>query len=95
MHIPSLNPLKLPGAGLDTGDAFKATFKDIEIYGAHDFILKKLDLDLENNKAAITLHFPVLRIRSVYTVTGRILILELNGFGKADGNFSKYRFIYL
>lgn len=93
MHIPPLNPLKLPAAGLDTGEAFKATFENIEIFGAHNFNMKKLELDLENNKAAITLHFPILRIRSVYTVTGRILILELNGYGKADGNFSEYFYI--
>lgn len=90
MRIPPLEPFKVQYVALDSGDSFKAEFRDLKVYGVSDFMLKNVDFDLDNNKAQIDLLFPKLRILSVYSVKGRILILQLNGHGNADGNYSKY-----
>lgn len=43
----------------------------------------------------VKVKFPHVRIKSNYIVNGRILILNLDGRGPADGNYSKHSFIIL
>ena len=88
LRLPPLSPLVFPYAALNTGNAFKASFKDITIYGMENFELKHFNLDLENNQIELKLHFPVVRIKSIYNIKGDILILRLDGHGNADGNFT-------
>lgn len=89
MHIPSLDPLLVPHAELDTGETFKAIFDNILIYGLSNFTLKDLNLDLDGNVISIQLKFPKVRAMADYNIKGRILILQLNGAGKCEGNYSK------
>jgi len=86
--IPPMNPLVLPQAGLDNGNSFKATFRNIEVYYADEFNLQHLNVDLPNNHVELVLSFPRLRIKSQYDIDGRILILQIKGNGPADGNFT-------
>lgn len=90
MHIPSLDPMRIPHAELDTGASFKATFDDIRIYGLTKFILKNVDLDIKNNVVDVDLMFPLVKAEADYRMKGRILILQLNGVGKCEGNYSKF-----
>lgn len=85
-----MNPLVLPQAGIDTNN-FKATFRNIEIYYADEFELLDVNVDFNRNHVEIEVSFPKLRIKSIYNVNGRVLILQVDGNGPADGNFSKFR----
>ncbi|KAG5898694.1 hypothetical protein JTB14_030644 [Gonioctena quinquepunctata] len=86
--IPSFDPLLITKATLETGDSFSAEFENIQIYHADEFKLQKLDFNLEPFKLDMTILFPKLRILSTYTVKGKILVLQLNGSGPADGNYT-------
>lgn len=89
MHIPSLDPMHIPHAELDTGASFKAVFDDIRIYGLSDFVLKSVKIDIKDNVIDVDLLFPLITAIADYNMKGRILILQLNGVGKAAGNYSK------
>lgn len=89
LPLPPMNPLVLPEAGLNNGDNFRASFKNIQVFYADEFKIDHLKVDLDKTHIELTLTFPRLRIRSQYTIDGKILILQLQGQGPADGNFSK------
>ncbi|XP_060517808.1 uncharacterized protein LOC132696791 [Cylas formicarius] len=88
LFIPSLDPLLISRATLDSGNAFKATFTNIELFYADKFHLHNFDMDLEKYKVDIKIGFPTLRIKSIYNINGRLLVLNLNGKGPADGNYT-------
>lgn len=91
MGIPALEPLIIPEVSLDSGATFTANFKNLHVYHATEFVLNSVNLNLDVNTAKLDLHFPRLRLISDYNIKGHILILDLNGNGKSDGNISKYR----
>lgn len=89
MGIPPLEPLIVPEVSLDTGSTFAAKFKNLHVYYATEFVLKNAYMNLDEDSFKLALHFPRLRITSNYNINGRLLILDLNGSGKSDGNISK------
>ncbi|XP_044268729.1 putative beta-carotene-binding protein [Tribolium madens] len=88
LFIPPMDPLVIPQAGLNSGDNFKASFKNIQIYYADEFKIDHLKVDLNKVHIDLIVSFPRLRIKSTYNIDGRILILTLKGQGPADGNFT-------
>ncbi|KAJ3654883.1 hypothetical protein Zmor_014036 [Zophobas morio] len=86
--LPPMDPLVLPEAGLSSGDNFKASFKNIQIYYANEFRIDNLNVNLDKYHIDLELSFPRLRILSQYNIDGRILVLQLHGHGPADGNFT-------
>lgn len=89
LHIPPMNPLILPQADLDTGKSFKATFRNLNLFGMNKFDLKHLNFDVENARVDLKVVFPAVRIIADYTIQGKLLLFQLNGAGKSDGNYSK------
>lgn len=89
MGIPPLEPLVIPEAALDTGRSFAAKFKNLHVHYATEFVLNNYAVDLDKNEIKLSIYFPRLRLLSDYNIKGRLLILDLNGNGKADGNLSK------
>lgn len=90
--MPNFSPLTIQEAKLDTGDSFKATFKKIQLYGVENFVVDELKFDPVKLDIVIAITIPQLRVKSQYNIKGRLLVLELNGNGPADGNYSKYFF---
>nr|CAH7720599.1 unnamed protein product [Callosobruchus chinensis] len=75
MHIPSFNPLVISQATLNGGVNFEATFNNVR----------------EKFRFEIDIHFDRLRITSDYKINGRLLVLQLNGEGPADGNYTNVK----
>lgn len=88
MHVPPLDPLHIPHVELDMGATFKATFDKIRIYGLSNFVLKNLNFNINENKIDVHLLFPYVTAIADYSMKGRILIMQLNGLGKCEGNYS-------
>ncbi|XP_050309899.1 uncharacterized protein LOC126745898 [Anthonomus grandis grandis] len=88
LFIPPLDPLVIPEATLNSGAQFKATFKDIQMYNTDNFDLKSFDVDLDKHHINVKILFPLLRIKSIYNINGRLLVLNLDGKGPADGNYT-------
>ncbi|CAH1098587.1 unnamed protein product [Psylliodes chrysocephalus] len=85
--IPALNPLILSKANLET-DKIRAVFKDSKLYNLHMFELKKLTLDLGTLDVDIAINFPAIYTNAEYSLNGKILVLEINSKGRAEGNFT-------
>lgn len=90
LAIPSFNPLTIPQAQLDSGNSFKATFKRIQMWGVENFVMDEIKIDIDKLEITIGITIPEMRVKSEYNIKGRILILELDGKGPSDGNYSKY-----
>lgn len=89
LFIPSMNPLVIPEATLSGSDSFKAKFTDIQLINVDEFTLNHFKMSVDETKSMdVSIIFPRLRIKSVYNINGRILILNLDGTGPADGNYT-------
>ncbi|KAH1024373.1 hypothetical protein HUJ05_003864 [Dendroctonus ponderosae] len=91
LFVPSMNPLEIPEASLSGSQSFQASFKNIQLYGADQFKLESFETDFKTYHIKVKLSFPSLRIKSLYNIKGRILILNLDGHGPADGNYTNVR----
>lgn len=93
MAIPPMEPLVVPQASLDTGSTFKAEFKNTQVYHCTEFTFDDFLIDFDKNKIEFPIYFPKLRLISDYQISGRLLILDLNGSGKGDGNLTDIKAI--
>ncbi|XP_076270147.1 circadian clock-controlled protein daywake-like [Rhynchophorus ferrugineus] len=91
LFIPALDPLVIPPTCVNEEDQVKVTFKDIHIYHASDFALDQFDIDLVNHEVNLTIVFPLLRIKSTYSVNGKFLVVTFDESGPADGNYTNFR----
>lgn len=76
----------MSSATLDSGN-FLASFKNAQLYGLTKFRVRDVNFDIGNNKIGLGVDFDEIRSFSDYAVKGRILILDLNGAGKANATF--------
>lgn len=90
MHIPRLEPLVVSSATLDSGN-FLASFENVHLFGLTKFKIRNLSFDLDKNTNAISLDFDEINSFGDYRVKGRVLILDVNGFGKSNATFCKYK----
>lgn len=93
LRLPKMNPLLLPEVGIDAGAGFIAKFENIEIYNADDFVIKRFDIKLDENKIKFDLFFPYIRIKAQYSIFGKVMFFNLDGSGPSDGNITNCRVI--
>lgn len=86
--LPPMDPLVVPEISLDSDDSFKASFKNVKIYHLNELKIEDISVNWNDNVVKIKLQLPHLRMTSDYSLQGKILFLQLQGEGKADGNFS-------
>lgn len=90
LGIPPMTPLVIPEAALSSSATFSASFKNIQLYGLDKFLIDELSFDLSKPQLKLGITIPFLSIPSEYHLKGRLLVLELDGNGPANGNYSKY-----
>ncbi|XP_015109261.1 uncharacterized protein LOC107036053 [Diachasma alloeum] len=80
-ETPSVEPLEIP-AGIDIAEseAFRATARNVKIYGVSDFEIRKNDLNLEKKTLDIDLYFKKLHFEGDYNVSARIIV-PINAVG--------------
>ncbi|KOB67102.1 Uncharacterized protein OBRU01_20202, partial [Operophtera brumata] len=93
-NIPALEPFTVPRLKVNRTAPnlrIKATIKQAIAYGASNFKVEKLRINLNNKYVAeIKLFFPELYVTTDYDIRGsRILALDLSGKGKLRGNFTR------
>jgi hypothetical protein len=88
-NIPSLEPLRLKELVAAEGSGgLKITVKDVSAYGASDFVVQKLRVDLSTLRFALDILLPHLYIEGNYEIDGRVLLLPIKGNGPMTGNFT-------
>ncbi|KDR14111.1 circadian clock-controlled protein-like [Zootermopsis nevadensis] len=86
LDVPSIEPLTLPEILVAQGAGIKAVGKNIDIYGPGSFVIRKLNVDLENYQVDISVDLPYLTFDGAYEVSGRLLVLPLKGKGPVKAN---------
>ncbi|XP_012275264.1 circadian clock-controlled protein [Orussus abietinus] len=87
-NIPSLEPLLLNELVASEGSGLRITAKNVHAYGASDFIVRRLKIDLDHLRFAVDVDLPHLYIDGQYSIDGRVLLLPIRGSGPLYGNFS-------
>lgn len=91
LDIPALNPLVIPEIKISHSAGainLESAYKDIVIFGATRFRLRKVQVDLEQNKFRCKLWFPGLTMEANYDLKGKIMVMPIQGAGKCYGNFT-------
>lgn len=88
-NIPSLEPLLLKELVAAEGAGLRITAKDVEAFGASDFAITKLKVDLDQLLFNIDVALPHLHIQGKYEVDGKVLLLPIRGSGDMTGNFTE------
>lgn len=86
--IPSMEPLLLRELTATTGGNIKLKLDNVNVYGASDFNLKRVQASLEKLKFIIDLDLPSLQIEGGYNIDGQIILLRIRGDGPVKGNFT-------
>ncbi|XP_057338859.1 putative beta-carotene-binding protein [Microplitis mediator] len=84
LDVPSTNPLFME-EGLPLADSpdFKAGAKNVKIFNALDFEVKRLNVDLENKKIDIDIFFKKMKLQGDYHVKAKIVV-PVEGSGPID-----------
>ncbi|XP_066598660.1 protein takeout [Prorops nasuta] len=89
-NIPSLEPLLLKELVATEGTGgIRITARNVRAYGASDFSITRLKVDLEEQKFAVDIALPHLHMEGNYEIDGRVLLLPIRGSGPMSGNFSE------
>ncbi|KAJ8910756.1 hypothetical protein NQ315_017213 [Exocentrus adspersus] len=81
--IPSLNPLELSEVSLDS-NGFKIAMKHLQAYGFDKNDLRKVKFDFDKKMADIRIFFDKLELLGDYEVGGKIILIPIEGTGKAN-----------
>lgn len=80
LDIPSADPLFVDQVALADLPNFKASAKNITLYGLSEFIVKKLHFDLEKRQINVDLIFKKIGFDADYHVDAKILV-PISGTG--------------
>lgn len=92
MKLLPFDPLPLAEADIQTPQ-LNAKLIDNQFHAAHDFTLKDLHFDLDNNILSLNFTYTNLIQTGKYNMRGRLLAFQLNGNGNLTVNYSKFSFI--
>lgn len=99
LNIPPMDPLLLPLVKIEQGKessvAVKLVFRDCKIHGITNAIINKtigFDHDPKSSKYEIHARVPRLELIAKYNISGRVLILPIQGNGRSNLTFGKTKF---
>ncbi|XP_015604906.1 circadian clock-controlled protein [Cephus cinctus] len=87
-NIPALEPLLLKELVATEGTGIRITANDVHAYGASNFNVRRLKIDLNLLRFEVDVDLPHLFIDGQYQVDGRVLLLPIRGSGPMKGNFT-------
>ncbi|XP_059486363.1 uncharacterized protein LOC132202985 [Neocloeon triangulifer] len=90
IELPSVEPFLMDelSLSLSTGPkGYKITLKDLQIYGATNFTVRKMKLGSKNSRFETKLRIPKLHIDARYTSSGVLFILPALGGGTFNADF--------
>nr|KAF7409176.1 hypothetical protein H0235_014028 [Vespula pensylvanica] len=88
-NIPSLEPLLLKQLIASEKSGLRINAKNVEAYGASDFTITNLKVNLDELIFAMEIKLPHLHVKGTYEINGKILLLPIEGSGPMIGNFTQ------
>lgn len=93
IHLPMIDPYYIPQIEFKTGEGTSVSvniiYRDVLIFGASNFEILDVKVDLDKPQLEMEYGFPEIAIRANYTAQGRVLVLPINGHGIGQANVSK------
>lgn len=92
LNVPPLEPLYIGDLNiLDGGqNGFNVKTKNLNIFGAANFEIKKLNAKDQGRQIDFEMLLPKLHGEGTYDVSGQLLALPLRGNGRFSGNFTNF-----
>ncbi|XP_008551166.1 circadian clock-controlled protein daywake [Microplitis demolitor] len=86
--IPSLEPLLLNDLVAAEGHGIRITGKDVKAYGAGNYFVKEINVDMATLEFNVDILLPHLYVEGIYEIDGKVLLLPITGSGRMIGNFT-------
>ena len=74
INVPPLEPMFIDRVQLADLPNFKASARDVKLYGLSNFKINKLNLDLEKQQIDVELTFKEVTLEAEYDVNAKILV---------------------
>lgn len=93
LGLPSIDPLKIKEVTMDTGGTnsvnLDVTLSNLEFIGGSKFELRHVEVDIKKLIWYFELYMPLIKMESDYKASGKILLVDFKGDGRAHGEFGK------
>ncbi|XP_067014165.2 protein takeout [Anabrus simplex] len=86
LNVPSIEPLIIPELVVSPGGRFRAIGHNVTIFGAGDFKVTKLRVNLDKHEFHVGITIPEMYFVADYDVDAQILLLTLKGRGPLTAN---------
>lgn len=93
LFIPPLDPLNIPEITLEENSGavvFSSSYTNISVKGLSRFGISSVDVNSKIPEFKFKFYFPEIQIKANYSVTGKIMLMPLQGDGLVKANFSGY-----
>ncbi|RZF35183.1 hypothetical protein LSTR_LSTR012621 [Laodelphax striatellus] len=91
IEMPKVEPFRIDSLSLalTTGpNGYKITLRNLDIFGASNYTIKKLKLSKNGSPVEAKVHFPKMKIDAKYTSSGVLIILPASGNGTFHADFT-------
>lgn len=92
LFIPPLDPLNIPEVTLEENSGavvFSSSYRNISVKGLSRFGISSVEVKPDIPEFKFKFYFPEIQIKANYSVTGKIMLMPLQGDGTIRANFSK------
>lgn len=93
LFIPPLDPLLIPEVTLEENSGavvFSSSYKNISVKGLSRFGISSVEVEPNIPEFKFKFYFPEIQIKANYSVTGKIMLMPLQGDGSVKANFSEF-----
>ncbi|KAL5278517.1 hypothetical protein ACFFRR_003257 [Megaselia abdita] len=91
LFIPPLDPLHIPEVTLEENSGavvFSSSYKNISVKGLSRFGISSVEVNPKIPEFRFKFYFPEIQIKANYSVTGKIMLMPLQGDGLVRANFT-------
>lgn len=95
LFIPPLDPLNIPEVTMEENSGavvFSSSYKNISVKGLSRFGISGVEVNPDIPEFRFKFYFPEIQIKANYSVTGKIMLMPLQGDGLVQANFCKLCF---
>ncbi|KAJ9577446.1 hypothetical protein L9F63_005947 [Diploptera punctata] len=96
-RVPAIDPLFIKELVLNPSgskSAFAVTLRDVNVHGVKNVEINEVKADIEKKTIAFDIFFPELQIDCTYNISGKVLLLPIQGQGPGKLLFTNVRAEY-
>ncbi|XP_050498427.1 circadian clock-controlled protein daywake-like [Diabrotica virgifera virgifera] len=87
-NIPKLEPLIMKDFFSEEAAGMKITVSDVSAWGCSDYLVRSMEVDMDNHHFIVNIEIPKLRIEAHYNVDGKLVVMPIKGDGHIEINIT-------